>query len=92
MFIPILTTDLLSGISAHMCESLQKIEKIQKCCLRLILDDYKSNYGNLIKKNDNTTMEIQRLRTLVAEIFKTINNINPSYMKDVITPKTNTKI
>ena len=37
-------------------------------------------------------MEIQRLRTLATEIFKTINNINPSYMKDIFTPKTNTKI
>ena len=26
------------------CESLQKIEKIQKRCLRLVLDDYESDY------------------------------------------------
>ena len=33
------------------CTSWQKIEKVQKRCLRLVLDDCKSDYGNLIKKN-----------------------------------------
>ena len=37
-------------------------------------------------------MEIKRLRTLATEIFKTINNINPSYMKNIFTPKINAKI
>ena len=74
------------------CESSQKIEKIQKRCLRLVLDDYESDYGNLIKKNGTTTVEIKRLRTLATENFKTINNINPSYMKNIFTPKTNAKI
>ena len=75
------------------CESSQKIEKKnQKRCLRLVLDDYESDYGNLIKKNSTTTMEIKRLRTLATEIFNTINNINPSYIKNIFTPKTNAKI
>ena len=71
---------------------MQKIEKIQIRCLGLVLDDYKSDNGNLIKKNGTTTMEIKRLQTLATEIFKTINNINPSYMKNIFTPKTNAKI
>ena len=50
------------------------------------------NYGNLIKKNGTTTMKIKRLRTLATEVFKTINNINPLYMKNIFTPKTNAKI
>ena len=33
-------------------------------------------------------MEFKRLRTLALEIFKTINNINPNYMKNVFTLKT----
>ena len=32
-------------------------------------------------------MEIKRLRTLDKEIFKTINNINQSFMKNIFTPK-----
>ena len=37
-------------------------------------------------------MEIKRLQTLATEIFKIINNINPSYMKNIFNPKTNDKI
>ena len=79
----------------YSCESLQKKKKEKekektkiKISLRLVLDDYESNYGNLIKKNGTTTMKVNRLRTLVTKIFKTINNINPSYMKNMFTPKT----
>ena len=38
------------------------------------------------------TMEIRRLRTLAAEIFKTVNEINPPYMKNIFTPKENAKV
>ena len=37
-------------------------------------------------------MEIKRLRILAIEIFKTLNDINPSYMKNIFTKKTNAKI
>ena len=37
-------------------------------------------------------MEIQRLRTLAVEIFKTLNEINPPYMKNIFTPKENAKV
>ena len=32
-------------------------------------------------------MEIKRLRVLVIEIFKTINNLNPNNVEDIFTPK-----
>ena len=57
-----------------------------------MLDDYKSDYRNLIKKNGTTTMETKRLRTLATEIFKAINNVNASYMKNISKPETNAKI
>ena len=37
-------------------------------------------------------MEIKRLRVLAIEIFKTVNNLNPNYMKDVFTPKLHPKV
>ena len=37
-------------------------------------------------------MEATRLRTIAMEIFKTINNFNPSFMKVVFTPKGDPKI
>ena len=32
-------------------------------------------------------MEVKRARTLALEVFKTVNNINPEYMKDIFHKK-----
>ena len=34
-------------------------------------------------------MEIKRLRCLAIEIFKTMNNLNPYYMKEIFSKSTN---
>ena len=44
-----------------------------------------------MNKNGTNTMEIKRLRTLATQIFKTINNIDPSYMKNIFIPRSNPK-
>ena len=74
------------------CESIRKIEKIQKRCLRIILNDYESDYETLLRNSNKPTMEIRRLRTLAVEIFKTLNEINPPYIKNIFTPKENAKV
>ena len=74
------------------CESVRKIEKIQKRCLRITLNDYESDYETLLRNSNKLRMEIQRLRTLAVEIFKTLNEINPPYMKNIFTPKENSKL
>lgn len=45
-----------------------------------------------IKKNETTIMETKRLQVLATEIFKTLNDINSSYIKNIFTPKINAKI
>ena len=74
------------------CESIRKIEKIQKRCLRIILNDYESDYENVLRNSNNPTMEIRKLRTLTNEIFKVANEINPPYMKNIFTLKENVKV
>ena len=74
------------------CESIKEIEKIQKRCLRIILNDYESDYETLLCNSNKSTMKIRRLRALAAEIFKTVNEINPPYMKTTFTPKENAKV
>ena len=37
-------------------------------------------------------MEIKQLRVLAIEIFKTVNNLNPNYMKDKFTLKLYPKV
>ena len=74
------------------CESIRKIEKIQKRCLRIVLDYYDSDYDVMLRKSRKVTMEIKRLRVLAIEILKTVNNLNPNYMKDIFIPKLHPKV
>ena len=37
-------------------------------------------------------MEMKRLRNLATEIFKTVNNLNPSFMKNIFTSKENARV
>ena len=74
------------------CESIRKIEKIQESWLKLIvLDDYDSDNDVLLRKGGKVTMKIKRLRVLAMEILKTVNSLNPNYMKDIFTPKLHPK-
>ena len=69
----------------HFCHksSQNMIEKIQYRCLKLLTNDYENGYELLLKKTKNPTMEIRRMRTLALEIFKTLTDLNPSFMKDI---------
>ena len=65
---------------------------VQKCCLTIDLDGYESDYDILPRKNGKVTVEIKRLAVLTIDSFKTVNNLNPNYMKDIFTPKLHPKI
>ena len=56
------------------------------------LDGYNNDYEALIKKDGTFTMEIERMRVLATEILKSINYINPSYMKNIFISKANAKV
>ena len=73
------------------CESIRKTEKIQKHCLRVVLNNYESDYETLLRNSKKPAMEIRRLRTLAVEIFKTLNESNLPYIKNIFTPKKNSK-
>jgi len=52
------------------------LERIQERTFRFLLNDYDSDYDQLLAKLNKPTLEIRRLRLLATEIFKTINNLN----------------
>ena len=56
---------------------------MQERALRLLHNDFGSDYAEFLKKSGKTTMEIKRLRCLALEIFKTVNHMNPYYMKEI---------
>ena len=47
------------------------------------LNDYLSSYAELLQKFISVSMETKRLCTIVYEIFKTLNNLNPVFMKNI---------
>ena len=60
-----------------------KIEIIQKRAFRLLYNDYSNTYDSLHAKANKSSMELKCYRTLVLEIFKTLNVLNPTYMQDL---------
>ena len=63
--------------------SLEKIKNLQKRALRFLYESYNTSYEDLSLKSSFSSMNVKRLRTLCVEIFKTLNNINPSFMKEI---------
>ena len=72
----------------HFCSS-KSMNKIQERALRILHNDLVSDCTGLLKKSGKATMTIKRLRCLALEIFKTLNNVNPNYMKEIFPKSTN---
>ena len=64
-------------------KSLNKIESLQKRALRYLHSDYESPYDTLLAKSGKMTMKASKLRNLCAEIYKSINSINPSFINEI---------
>ena len=69
--------------SQLFAKSLLKIECIQKRALRFLYNDHESTYEELRTKANRNYMNIYRLKILCTEIYKTINDLNPGYMKNI---------
>ena len=63
-------------------KSLDKIESLHKRALRFWVNDYVSSYEQLLEKSGKCNMNIPRLRFLCIEIYKTLNDLKPSFMKE----------
>ena len=74
------------------CKALRKIENIHKRCLRMIHNDYDSDYETLLKISGTSTMQIKRIKQLATEIFKTVNNSNPNFTVNMFTSKQNAPV
>ena len=63
--------------------SLKKIENLQKRALRFLYKSYNTSNEYLLLKSSFSSRNLKRLRTLCIEIFKTLNNLNTSFMKEI---------
>ena len=58
----------------------------------MIHNDYDSDYETLLKISGTPTMQIKRIKQLAIKIFKTVNNLNPDFMKNIFTRKQNARV
>ena len=65
---------------------MNKLGRIQYRALRFLHNDYDDDYNTLLKKSDKFSMEVRRLRTMALEIFKSLNDLNPSFMQELFNP------
>ena len=63
--------------------STNKTASIQKRALRMLFNNYATTYDSLLAKANKPSTEIKRYWTLALEIFKTLNDLNPTYMQDL---------
>ena len=46
----------------------------------------------LFKISGTSTMQIKRIKQLAVEMFKTVQNLNPDFMKNIFTSKQNARV
>ena len=68
---------------------MNKIERMQYRELRFLHNDSDSDYNALFQKSDKGFMEVKRLRTMVLEIFKGLNDLNSPFMKNLFNKRYN---
>ena len=64
-------------------KSLTKIENLNKRALRFIINDSSSSYRRILEKRGKFSMDVKRKHKLCIEIYKTLTNLNSSFMKEI---------
>ena len=63
------------------CNNL--INRIQERALRIAYNDYVSDFKTLLENDNSITIHQRNIQALLVEIYKTLNNLNPTFMKEV---------
>ena len=61
----------------------KKINKIQERALRITYKDDESTYSELLEKDCAVTIHTKNLQLLMIEMYKTRNDLNPSFMQEI---------
>ena len=63
---------------------MQKWKKFQKRALKIVLQDFSSDYDDLLKKFGTITVHRYRINQILMELFKSFKNMNPSYVRNLV--------
>ena len=67
-------------------QSNNLINKIHEGALRIAYNDYVSSFEILLEREGSISIHQKNIQTLATEIFKTKNDLNPSFMKNIFCP------
>ena len=67
--------------------SLAKLENIQKRALRYVLNDYESDYNDLLTKVNVPGIKIMTLRQLTIEVYTSVAKIDLEYLNELFLSK-----
>ena len=71
----------------HDRKSINKINKIHERALRITHRDSTSNFEELLTKSNSVSIHQKNLQLLLTEIYKTVTNLNPSFMTEIFVTK-----
>ena len=66
-----------------------KINCLHERCLRIIYNDNKSSFQELLDKDKGVTIHIRNVRALAVEMFKVSNNYSTSLMSEIFDKRNN---
>ncbi len=61
----------------------KKVENIQERALHFMFNDMVSTYKSLLDRCGYTTLHIRRIRTIATKVFKSVHDLNPTFMKEM---------
>ena len=67
--------------------SNESINKVQKRALQAIYDDFNSTFSELLNKGKHINIHELNKRSLLIEVYKCLNTINPPFLNDILKPK-----
>ena len=67
-------------------QSNNVINRIHERALRIAYNDYTSSFTTLLEKDNAMSIHERNIQALALEIFKTNNDLNPSFMKSIFCP------
>ena len=69
-------------LDAIQCKFTQQNRKFTEKSIK-VLNDYENLYEELLSKSAIFSMIVERLRAICVELYKTINKVNPNFMRDL---------
>ena len=67
----------------HSRQLNKKINKIQERALKIVDKNAESTHSELLEKDCAVTIHTKNLQLLMTEIYKTRNDLNPSFMQEI---------